>query len=426
MTERIPCRSADCRATILPRTAEKTGGYCMPCVQNRERLEREEFIRRNQRDVNLYEGITDPVEILKIMCERRVPDPLIRYTAYEKTAEELYAALSGRDAERMQAYAAELISEDELDIAEDILLSLVCFTGIHVHDCLPALIGKGRYYPAILFRQAPSAIRDFLLDQVEKDAENRNFLLLALAWVGDEAVAARFHQWRETPPVWAGELYVPPHRYSLEAGWVLSGEGSRSDLFYEECRTFEKGTPSGSEPVALFGESEESCRGCGNKLTVLFDLDLQHPSLRFLEMEGERLKIATCLSCTCYGFIFTDIDGKGGSGWSRYNPAPAVSPVPEEDGPPDTGDRPALRFSGKERGTYYAAVWTQEPAVASQVGGHPTWIQDAEYPDCPGCSAKMTFLAQFSWEDADDYGEGITYAFVCKDCQVAATHFQQT
>ncbi|MFC9777416.1 DUF1963 domain-containing protein [Paenibacillus chitinolyticus] len=426
MTERIPCKNADCRATILPRTAEKTGGYCMPCVQYRQRLEREEFIRRNRRDVNLYEGITDPVEILKIMCKPRVSDPLIRYTAYEKTAEELYASLSAPDAERMKAYAAALIAEDEPDIAEDVLLSLACFAEIPVQDCLPALIRKECYHPGILYKQAPADIRDFLLDQVEKDAENRNLLLLALAWIGDEAVAARFNQWRETPPVWAEELYVPPHQYSLEAGWMLNGEGLRSDLFYKECRTFEKGIPSGGEPVSLFGETEEFCRGCGGGMTVLFDLDLRHPSLRFLDMEGERLKIATCLSCTCYGFLFTDIDGKGGSGWSRYNPAPAVSPEPEGEGPPEAGERLALRFSGKERGTYYAAVWSQEPAVASQVGGHPTWIQDAEYPDCPGCSGKMSFLAQFSWEDADDYGEGITYAFVCKDCQIAATHFQQT
>jgi hypothetical protein len=31
MTEKIPCNS--CEALILPDTAERTGGLCMPCFQ---------------------------------------------------------------------------------------------------------------------------------------------------------------------------------------------------------------------------------------------------------------------------------------------------------------------------------------------------------------------------------------------------------
>ena len=38
----------------------------------------------------------------------------------------------------------------------------------------------------------------------------------------------------------------------------------------------------------------------------------------------------------------------------------------------------------------------------SQVGGHPTWIQGAEYPRCPECSGAMPFIAQISNEDLDD------------------------
>lgn len=89
MTERIPCIREGCPSTILPATAARTSGYCMPCKQEMEREAHQRYIEANRRDVNLYEGMTDPVEILKIMHTRQVHDPLIRYVAYEHSKEEV-------------------------------------------------------------------------------------------------------------------------------------------------------------------------------------------------------------------------------------------------------------------------------------------------------------------------------------------------
>jgi hypothetical protein len=38
----------------------------------------------------------------------------------------------------------------------------------------------------------------------------------------------------------------------------------------------------------------------------------------------------------------------------------------------------------------------------------------------------MLFIGQVSGEDVEDLGEGIYYAFVCHECQVSATLYQQT
>lgn len=65
------------------------------------------------------------------------------------------------------------------------------------------------------------------------------------------------------------------------------------------------------------------------------------------------------------------------------------------------------------------------PISFSQVGGHPSWEQDAEYPRCPSCQQRMAFIAQLSNEDFE-VAEGIYYAFLCRPCQTAATHYQQT
>ena len=38
----------------------------------------------------------------------------------------------------------------------------------------------------------------------------------------------------------------------------------------------------------------------------------------------------------------------------------------------------------------------------------------------------MTFIGQLDWEQIEEYGEGIYYMFLCADCKVTATLFQQT
>jgi uncharacterized protein YwqG len=62
----------------------------------------------------------------------------------------------------------------------------------------------------------------------------------------------------------------------------------------------------------------------------------------------------------------------------------------------------------------------------SQVGGHPLWLSDAEYPDCPSCSQPMAFVAQVQTSDLGEPAEGVWYAFVCFDCSIAASSYQWT
>ncbi|MBW5448723.1 hypothetical protein GE107_22025 [Cohnella sp. CFH 77786] len=63
---------------------------------------------------------------------------------------------------------------------------------------------------------------------------NRNHVLLALAWIGDEDVIRQFTKWRENPPPWASKLYVPPENYTYEAEWELDQYGRKRMLFHSE------------------------------------------------------------------------------------------------------------------------------------------------------------------------------------------------
>lgn len=66
------------------------------------------------------------------------------------------------------------------------------------------------------------------------------------------------------------------------------------------------------------------------------------------------------------------------------------------------------------------------PTTFSQLGGHPTWIQDSEYPACPECATTMAFVAQIQRDEIQDQAEGIFYCFLCTPCRTTATRYQQT
>lgn len=87
----------------------------MPCYQEQERRKRQAYIEQHRRDVDLYKGIADPVEVLKIMHAKQAYDPLIRYLPYPLNREQVYSALSGEDAERMKVYALELLGAGDED-----------------------------------------------------------------------------------------------------------------------------------------------------------------------------------------------------------------------------------------------------------------------------------------------------------------------
>lgn len=425
MSDRIPCINAECQSTILQSTADRTGGYCMPCYQAIKRKEQEEFIRKNRKDINLYEGVNDPVEILKIMHTPKKYNPLENYIKYEKSMEEMYISLSEEDKQRMKAYVLRLIKNEEIEKAQDILLPLVCFTNADANECLEALIENGECYPEIVFKDASAYIRDILIGQVEQETNclSLNHTLRALAWIGDKRVVDLFNKWRRKPPKWAEKLYVPPEQYSFEAGWELTEEGERRDLFYKDCYVIEKKNSSEEEPIAFLEKHDEKCKCCGGDLTNLFSFDLTNSLLDFINCNNKKLNIPTCHVCNCYGPIYMDIDTSGTAHWSELNTKPEYLG--------DVSDdeyiilKNPLRISKVKRSCFHASSELLETTF-SQVGGHPTWIQDAEYPKCPKCSNHMKFIGQIDWADIEEYGEGIYYAFVCEECNIAATNYQQS
>lgn len=173
-----------------------------------------------------------------------------------------------------------------------------------------------------------------------------------------------------------------------------------------------------------------ACQWCCAKLTVLMDVATTHPSLAYLNLSADRLQIVTCVACGCYDVIYMELDTGGVPRWSSYNRIPDPDELPDTDHSEDSSEAnvesgPELVLSSQPRSPYHASIWGLS-GQGSQLGGHPSWVQDAYYPACPCCGKTMGFIGQLDWEDIEDYGEGIFYMFLCPEDRLTATAYQQS
>jgi hypothetical protein len=382
VSTRVACKTAGCTRTILAATAARTGGYCMPCVQAKDRQQREAYIRANRRDVDPYDGITDPLEILKIAHSPPKLDPLIRYAPPPRKPAVLYAELNSGQIAALLRHAHSLLKKGDTHKAQDIAACLLAFVSADISSLLQELIRIEELRPEFLFHRAAPQIRNLLTQHLARVAGHDRLLtdklLSALAWVGDERVVELFASWRIEPPSWAADLYIPPHQYAREAGWELSPDGDRRNLYHEICYPLIRSDAATTDsPVTVLTDAN------------LFEIDGTSAALAFL---GCRQQI--------------------------------VVPIGEAN---LVGDLPrrSLVLAKTTRSPWHAGM-DSLPTQYSQIGGHPTWVQDAEYPTCGTCAKTMPFIGQISCEDIEPHSEGIFYAFLCPDCAMTASTYQQT
>lgn len=424
-TERVSCRTEGCSNTILPVTAKANDGYCMPCVQKRQREEREDYIRKNRREVDPYAGITNVVEIIRVMHSPRRHDPLVILRPPPQPPEELYSGLNETQAGQLMAIAADAMRAGSKDFAEDIAKSLATLTDHSLDQMLDAWIDRNHYWPAVVFRGAGARIRDAVAGALESGAANANHALSALAWIGDAKVHELFRQWEANPPSWRSGLYVGPAQYAHVAGWEL-GPREKRNLFHNECWAANPSRPGQVSETHLrfMQEFGQSCPWCKRKLVHLVELNPNDERFAFLGISGEQLSILTCDACTCFGtgFVFSRISPDGTARLAEENERPAWLP----DDVNSWGRSPwkGTPIHLHQRRAMHAADWCMEVSI-SQIGGLPSWVQDTAFPTCPDCSKTMKFIAQVD-NGQFPYHEGVYYAFLCAPCRVTATTYQQT
>jgi Domain of unknown function (DUF1963) len=179
-------------------------------------------------------------------------------------------------------------------------------------------------------------------------------------------------------------------------------------------------------PAEAITQLDDRCRWCSSPLICLVDLDLTDQRLAFLgRFVGRglpRLQVAACERCSPYGVIFSELDAAGRCRWSDHCTRPALLDAALDRQTVEPLPRARLILDQRRRGPFVALELVD--GGASQVGGHPLWSSDAWYPDCPGCSRPMAFVAQVQTSDLREPAAGVWYAFVCFDCSITASSYQ--
>jgi hypothetical protein len=306
----------------------------------------------------------------------------------------------------------EIQDNDEI---ENILLHLSLFSsGECLKDLYPKLIEKQLFYPPEIYKHADSNIADKLIQFIESGKYNNNHLLICLAWIGTKNVIDFFVYSSNKKPKWTKNLYVLPIDYADQAGWVIDKNGEKRMLINRNIKVLKNTTGLNEKPFGLstFIQLEEKCPFCNGNLTKVFSTQLKNKTVEF----------ATCMLCNCYNPVFMNINKDGKSSWHEKNirwehldDSMEMEPIKEN----------TLRITDENRNPEYTISQFIEISK-SQIGGFPTWIQDAEYLNCPNCGYKMDFIGQIDMEDVKEYGEGIYYFQYCKSCDITGTNYQQT
>jgi len=318
-------------------------------------------------------------------------------------------------AESKQLVDQLFVEIKERDQVEDILLYLALFTnGECLKDIYPTLIEKKYFDTPEIYKHADSAIADQLIQLVESNGGNTNYLLMCLAWIGTQNVIDFFNVSTERKPRWAKKLYVLPKEYSNQAGWDIMADGTRRMLISQDVKALKNRselTPSNSD-IPTFMPQEKDCPFCASKLTMVFAIPIDDSIIEF----------TTCLLCSCYEPVFMRIDKDGkclwhekNTKWEHFDGSLEMDPIAEN----------TLILSDEYRKPEYT-ISPYTEISKSQIGGYPTWIQDAEYLNCPDCGDKMDFIGQIDMEDVEEYGEGLYYFQYCRKCRITGVNYQQT
>jgi hypothetical protein len=312
--------------------------------------------------------------------------------------------------------------DDDLDDIEQALADAARQRPEALTGHLGALAAVQVFWPPALYRAADDTTRAWLVDAIDAgDVDNLNHALLALAHAGGTVAEDAFRRWASQPPPGADELYVPPDAYTMEGGWTLAPVRGIRPLCGVPAYALASVEGAADNVASLATRVDEPCPWCGSPLWTVLDVDTADErvaaALAHAAWSG-RLSVVACYFCACYAPLYCAIDADGHATWARGNQRPEYlgNADPEE---PDTV---ALSIGAQRLSPYLASAWS---SGGSTLGGHPDWIQDAEYPTCLSCGQAMSYVGLLGGADLSD-GEGAYYLFVHTPCRVGAVSYQQS
>lgn len=337
---------------------------------------------------------------------------------HEQKIASIYRSLDSREICELVLWAVDMYDHLMMTGSQDVLRCLASFHPGRLCEFHGLFVEESILYPGHIFVGGKSTTAERLLSLIGNTAYRQYHLLAALAWIGNGVVQKAFNQWKE-------QRSQIDDRLTLLAGWELTAEGRKHDLFHTTCYPLQL---AGREvqhcnTVRIVTDEKAQCPACGRQLIVLFDFDTQTTELEFLKIVEDRLRIITCDFCSCKQTLFFHTSMQGQFVWHPANTLPATH-YPRAA----TSPRIPNECLVVERSTRHWLEATDQliPGIRfSQIGGLPTWVQDPDYPRCPECQKLMMFIGQLALPDID-FGDEFFYAFYCHACSVSAALAQST
>ncbi|MDE7478076.1 MAG: hypothetical protein K2M91_09025 [Lachnospiraceae bacterium] len=196
--------------------------------------------------------------------------------------------------EEIENAIKELLESEDCELCEDLIRT----QGVQSPAFAQAAFEAGIFYPAILYQDAPSEIRDKMIALLEQgDLEKRKVsqYLTALAMIGDDTVAEYFQKWEKSPKPWRELLHAGPLSYAIDSGWYIEN-GQKKTLFFEECYALKQSENAAPEDNLFEGTCNEKCPSCGSSYVNILVIDGRDERLSFLGING-KIKIKYCESC---------------------------------------------------------------------------------------------------------------------------------
>ncbi len=299
--------------------------------------------------------------------------------------------------------------EAQIAIAEDVVSDLVIHTSFSVDPLLRTMLQVGYAPLDHLFRAAGPLTEAELLAMLEKK-DRPEQVMGALAWIDKEEITAKFAHWKREETIALLDLYM------FNAGWEIDANDQKRWLFTRSCFGLEAASSQIESSVSSI--NNERCRWCDRPLYALSEFPTVYLEKFFnLATTVQTFSIPFCMYCTLFEPVPMSLQ-PGSEGKVDFSPRIAAGKRVEQPKYKfeTSGGNLHLQIAGSMRDCF-SAVDSGRSYNLSQIGGFPTWPQDANFPHCVECGQTMLFFIQAESMDFPvlQY-EGVYHFFVCQGC----------
>lgn len=293
-------------------------------------------------------------------------------------------------------------------------------------------------WPTFFLKDVPDEVQEAWIAGLSTPLTEADASMLDyLGWCGNDEA-------RRVVSSYAGKVLPPdfhPDYIQLcahAAGWQPHDDGSVTTLVYPRLIPFRRLAATDTAPAdtaVIGGVLAADCPQCGGALITGLSIPEGDPRFDFLAVDHD-ICIPICMNCHFYEFDA----GAGHQAWIRLEPGgawqiddaeePHDVPVSDEESDKDDAVQWIAVSDSADTGVERNSVWRNyatgwdEPSI----GGHPTWLQEAQYLACPDCGKTMKHLAQIPVDALFASGgyEPVLYIQLCRDCMIAGVVPQTT